>query len=203
MMNARTLLCAAVAFMSACHHDVAPPEAPKLPEPPPGSGEIWLSADQVKEAHIQETAVGLEDVDDTILTSGRVTFADDKVAHVFSPVTGRVMGIKARLGQHVNVGDPLAVIQSPDIGQFSSDLTKAVADLAAAERDYKREKELWQKHATSQKDFETAEDTFRKARAERDRASQKARLLQRGSVDAVSQTFTLTSPSRARCSSAT
>src|SRR5208282_6604143 len=135
---------------------------------------VWLTADQIKEAHIAITPIGLEDVDDTILAGGRVSFADVKVSHVFSPVTGRVMSVKALLGQKLKKGDPLAVIQSPDIGQFSSDLSKAVADLAAAERDFKREKGLWEKHATSQKDFETAEDTFRKARAERDRAGQKA-----------------------------
>ena len=179
--------------LGACHRE-APAEAatPKLPDPP--AGEVWLSAEAVKEAHILETPVGLEDVDDTILTSGRVTFADVKVAHVFSPVTGRVMGVNVKLGQHVKKGDALAVIQSPDIGQFSSDLSKAAADLIAAERDYKREKELWQKHATSQKDFETAEDTYRKARAEKDRALQKASMLHSGAVDVVSQSFTLSSP---------
>ncbi len=184
---------AALPLLAACHHDAPKPEAPALAAAP--TGQIWLTSDQVKEAHITITPVGLEDVDDTILTSGRVTFADIKVSHVFSPVTGRVMSVNALLGQKLNKGDTLAIIQSPDIGQFSSDLTKSTADLAAAERDYKREKELWAKHATSQKDFETAEDTFRKAKAERDRALQKAALLHSGNVDAVSQTFALTAPS--------
>jgi len=194
-MNARSLaLCLlGAAALAGCHHDEPPaPEAPKGPQAP--AGQVWLTPEQVKEAHISVTPIGLEDVDDTILTSGRVTFADVKVSHVFSPVTGRVMAVKALLGQKLKKGDPLAVIQSPDIGQFSSDYSKAVADLIAAERDYKREKELWEKHATSQKDFETAEDTFRKARAERDRAGQKAAMLRSGAVDAVSQSFTLASP---------
>ncbi len=69
-----------------------------------------------------------------------------------------------------------------------------MADLAAAERDFKREKGLWEKHATSQKDFETAEDTFRKARAERDRAGQKAAMLHAGAIDVVTQSFTLAAP---------
>jgi cobalt-zinc-cadmium efflux system membrane fusion protein len=196
--NGKLALClvlpalAALATLPACHHEAPVVEAPTVPPAP--AGQIWLTEDQVKQAHIAITPIGLEDVDDTILTSGRVSFADIKVSHVFSPVTGRVMTVNALLGQHVKKGDPLAVIQSPDIGQFSSDLSKAFADLAAAERDYKREKELWEKHATSQKDFETAEDTFRKAKAERDRAGQKAAMLHSGAVDTVSQSFTLTSP---------
>jgi len=185
-------LAASAAHIPSCHKEEAPTEAKTGPQAPPG--QVWLTDDQIKEAHIVVTPIGLEDVDDTILASGHVTFADVKVSHVFSPVTGRVMAIKALLGQHVKKGDPLAVIQSPDIGQFSSDYSKAVADLAAAERDFKREKELWEKHATSQKDFETAEDTFRKARAERDRAGQKAAMLHSGAIDTVSQSFILSSP---------
>jgi cobalt-zinc-cadmium efflux system membrane fusion protein len=169
-----------------------PPSAPKLPEPP--AGEVWLAADQVKEANVKIDPIGLQDVDDTILTSGRVTFEDVKVGHVFSPVTGQVVKIMALLGQHLKKGDPLASIQSPDIGQASADLGKANADIAAAERDYKREKELWEKHATSQKDFETAEDTYRKAKAEKDRALQKAYLFRSGNVDVVSQSYTLPAP---------
>jgi cobalt-zinc-cadmium efflux system membrane fusion protein len=107
--------------MIGCHRRRRGPTGPEPAGPHPPAGEVWLDADQMKEAGIVVEPVGLEDVDDTILTSGRVTFADVKVSHVFSPVTGRVMAINAQLGQHVKKGDPLAVIQSPDIGQFSSD----------------------------------------------------------------------------------
>lgn len=186
------VLAGVLAGLSGCHHEPVAPEEPKQADAP--GGQVWLTEEQVKEAHINVATVDLRDVDDTILASGRVTFADVKVSHVFSPVTGRIMGIKALLGQKVNKGDPLAIIQSPDIGQFSSDLSKAIADSAAAERDYKRERELWEKHSTSRKDFEVAEDTFRKAKAERDRAAQKAAMLHSGNVDMVSQSFTLAAP---------
>ena len=48
-----------------------------------------------KDAKIEVAAVAEQDVDDTILTSGRVTFDDLRSAHVFSPVTGRVVKIVA------------------------------------------------------------------------------------------------------------
>ena len=41
--------------------------------------------------------------------------------------------------------------------------------LAAAERDYERQKELYAAHAAAQRDFEAAEATFRKAKSERKR----------------------------------
>jgi membrane fusion protein, heavy metal efflux system len=168
--------------------------ATPAPTSQPPAGEVWIDPAQMKEAGIVLEAVDEQDVDDTILTSGRVTFADIDVGHVFSPVTGRVTKIVAQLGQHMKKGEPLAVIQSPDVGQFSADLGKADADLVAAQRDYKREKDLWEKHATSQKDFETAEDMYRRAKAEKDRALQKASLLRSGNVNMVDQTYTLPSP---------
>ena len=189
------LVAAAIAAGGAagCHHETTEGAAAATgPQPPPG--EAWLTQDQIAQAHITIAPVEEQDVDDTILSSGRVTFDDQRVAHIYSPVTGRVQRIDANLGQRVKKGQSLAVITSPDIGQVSSDLGKADADLIAAEHDFNRKKELYEAHAASQADYETAEDNFRKAKAEKDRAVQKAFLLKTGGVDAVSQGYTLTSP---------
>jgi membrane fusion protein, heavy metal efflux system len=180
----------AVALLS-CKHKEQAAEGPKGDQPP--SDEAWLTDQQVAEAHIETGEVSEQDVDDTILTGGKIAWDDLRVSHVYSPVNGKITKIEASLGQRVKKGDPLAVIESPDIGIASSDLSKAQADLIAAEHDYKREKELWDKKATSQKDLETSEDNFRKARAELERARQKAFLFKTGSVDAVTQSFTLRS----------
>ncbi|HTP24626.1 MAG TPA: efflux RND transporter periplasmic adaptor subunit, partial [Anaeromyxobacteraceae bacterium] len=47
--------------------------------------------------------------------------------------------------------------------------------------------------AASRRDFETADDTFRKAKAEEGRALERLRLLRSGHVDAVTQEYTLPS----------
>lgn len=156
--------------------------------------EAWLKPAQVQASKIEIRAVGEENVDDTILTSGKVSFDDSKVAHIYTPVSGRVSQILAQLGQRVKKGDPLCVIDSPDIGVASSDVGKAQADTTAAEHEYARQRELYSQHATSQRDFETAEDNYRKTRAELERARQKQRLFRGGAVDAVSQTYTVRAP---------
>lgn len=172
---------------SACHRSQAS-QAPAEKIPP---GEVWLNSQQITEAKIETDLLEERDVDDTIVTSGKVTFDDLRVQHAYSPVTGRVIKIDAQLGQTVHKGDPLATIESPDIGSASSDLSKAQADLIAAQHDYKRSQELFAEHAISQKDLETSEDNYRKAKAELDRAQQKAYLLKAGSADFVTQTYTL------------
>lgn len=162
------------------------------PQPPPG--EVWLTPNQVRDAKIQVAVVGEQDVDDTILTAGTVTLDDQRTGHVFSPVTGRVVNIVAQLGQRLKKGDPLATIESPDVGNAVSDVHKAEADLVAAEHDLKRKKDLYEQKAGSASDLEAAQDNYRRARAELERARQKEYLLRVGNVDAVTQRYTLTSP---------
>ncbi len=191
------LLGSAVALaglQSGCHKSEAAPE-PAGPQVP--SGQVWLSPQQVADAKIEVQAMGVQDVDDTILTSGRVTLDDLRSGHVFSPVSGRVVSINttnAQLGAKVKKGDPLAVIESPDIGTAVSDLHKAEAGLIAAQHDYDRKKSLFEQKAGSAADLEASEDGYRTAKAELERARQKTNLLHTGAVDSVSQTYTLTSP---------
>jgi cobalt-zinc-cadmium efflux system membrane fusion protein len=166
-----------------------PASGPHVP-----SGEVWLSPQQVAKANIQTQTIGEEDVDDTILTSGRVAFDDLNVAHIYSPVTGKVTKIDAQLGERVNKGQPLAAIESPDVGNMVADLHKAAADLTAAEHALEREKNLATKNANTVRELEQAQDNFRKAKAEMDRAQQKAALLRTGAYDRATQTYTLASP---------
>lgn len=156
--------------------------------------EAWLTAQQFQEAKIQTEAVTAHLVSNQITTSGKITFDDRHVAHVFSPVTGRVVRILADPGQRVRKGAALAFIESPDVGNAFADLGKAQADLIAADHDQRRQQELYEAHAGSQKELEQAQDNFGKAKAEMERAQQKARLFRAGSADEITQQFVLRAP---------
>ena len=177
-------ICVALAG-TGCRHSAA--QTDSKVEPP--VGEIWLTDAQIAEAKIKVEPLEEQDVDDVIVTSGKVAFDDAHVNHVFSPVSGRVTRIDAKVGQRVKKGDVLAVLESPDIGLASADLHKASADLITAQHDLERQKELLAAHATSQRDYEQSEDNFRKAKAEVDRSKQKAGLFRAGSGDNVTQTY--------------
>ena len=185
------LLAALLAALSSAACGGASGKGNAAPPTPPG--EAWLTADQVKEKLVLAPAIE-HDIGATIPTTGRVTFDDLRVTHVFSPVTGRISHLSAQPGQRVKRGAPLAVIQSPDVGSAFSDLAKAQAEIVAAQHDYRRKKELFDAHAGSQADLEAAEDNLGKAKAEIERAKQKALLLSRGSVNRVTQEFVLQSP---------
>src|SRR5262249_10954449 len=97
-------------------------------------------------------------------------------------------------GARVKKGAALAIIESPDVGNAFADLAKAQADLIAAEHDFRRQKELYEAHAGSQRDFEAAEDNYGKAKAEMERARRKAALFRKAGGDDVTQGFTLRAP---------
>jgi cobalt-zinc-cadmium efflux system membrane fusion protein len=163
-----------------------------LTEAPPG--EVWLTPQQVKDAHVEMETVGDRPVGGVVRAAGRVTFDDLRVAHVFSPVTGRITKILAQPGERVKKGQPLCVIQSPDLGSAVSDLAKAQASLFQAEKDWRRQKDLYEVHAAAQRDYEAAESTYMNAKAELERAQRKARLLRNSGLNTVTQEYLLPSP---------
>jgi membrane fusion protein, heavy metal efflux system len=181
----------AVAGLAACGCKAAP-TGPPVAQPP--NGEVWVTDQQLTDGHISVQPVGVHAVGNDVVTSGKVTFDDLRVAHVFSPVTGRVSRILADPGARVKKGAPLVAIQSPDVGNAFADLGKAEAELTAAHHEFQRQKELYEAHAGSQKDFEAAQDNYSKAKAESERSRQKARLFRGGGADAVTQEFVLRAP---------
>jgi membrane fusion protein, heavy metal efflux system len=168
-----------------------PAAAAAHPAAPPG--EAWLAPEKARLAGITVAPVRLEELDQVLGASGRIVFDDQRVTHVFSPVNGRVARLVAQPGQRVRQGDPLAVFESPDLGSAASDYSKAEAALAQADREYQRQQELFAAHASAERDLEAAQASRRQAKAELERAAEKARMLG-GRAQTVSQRFVLRSP---------
>jgi membrane fusion protein, heavy metal efflux system len=83
---------------------------------------------------------------------------------VISIASGRVVDIRARLGDTVTKGQVLMRIQSADIAQAFSDYRQAVADETLARAQLDRSKGLYEKGAIAQKDLEVAVDAEDKAK---------------------------------------
>src|SRR6202044_1756222 len=79
-------------------------ESASAAEPQKESGVAWLTQEQIRTQQIEVAPLGQHAVDETVATTGRVTFDDLRVAHVYSPVTGRVASVDAALGQRLKKG---------------------------------------------------------------------------------------------------
>ncbi len=167
--------------------------ATRSPTLTPPDDQLWIAPERLAQGTAHVAPARTTELPQALILGGRIDFDDARVTHVFSPVSGRVTRILVRLGQQVARGTPLAEIVSPDVGSALSDEVKARADLAAAEHDGVRQKKLLAVNAAAERDYESAQDTYLRAKAEEERARQRITLLQRGRVDAVTQAYQLTS----------
>jgi cobalt-zinc-cadmium efflux system membrane fusion protein len=181
------LLFVALEPLAACHRT-----EPVESTPPPG--ETWLTNAQIQGARLVIEPAGKRTLALHLVTAGRVAFDEARVAHVFSPVSGRVTKVLGAFGQRVGKGEPLAVIESPDLGSAWSDLIKARADRVAAEREFERQRDLLEHHAAAERDSEVAQDNVAKARAEVERAQLRLRMLHASESGSATQEFFLRSP---------
>ncbi len=131
---------------------------------------------------------------ETVLASGQVVFDDDIVAHVTSPVAGRVTHVLAQLGRRVARGAPLAVIASPELARAVPDKLKAEADLAAAEGEDQRQRQLFDAHEGVTERLEAARVALALARARVERARARAALVQGLGGDGMTGSFSLVAP---------
>jgi cobalt-zinc-cadmium efflux system membrane fusion protein len=156
--------------------------------------QVAVGDKQLASIGLQSIVMEAQDATDAVVLGGRLSFEDLHVAHVFSPVNGRVTRVVVRLGQQVRRGEPLAALESPDFAQAAADALKARADLVLADHERTRQRELYEAHGSARRDLEAAEATWLKARAELDRAEQRTQLLRGGAGGDVTQEYLLTSP---------
>jgi len=107
--------------------------------------------------------------------AGKIAYGEDRYSKISSPLQGRVVEVRAHLGDRVKAGAVLLVIDSPDIAQAYSEYVKEHSELQYATRSQELAKDLYSNKALPLKDLKQAENELVKARAEFRRA--KERLL--------------------------
>jgi cobalt-zinc-cadmium efflux system membrane fusion protein len=96
---------------------------------------------------------------------------------VISVASGRVVEIKARLGDYVKKGQVLLRVQSSDVAVAYSDYQKAVADEQLTRTQLERAQLLYDKGAISLNDLQVAQDLDAKAKVDVKTTAEKLRVL--------------------------
>ena len=102
---------------------------------------------------------------------------EDRTQRVYAPLAGRIASIQSDLGKSVRKGDSLLSLHSPEFGAAQADAAKAMADFRFADKNFARQKELFEAGIVARKDFEQAEADALRAKAEADRAARVCMLL--------------------------
>jgi cobalt-zinc-cadmium efflux system membrane fusion protein len=158
---------------------------PKAEAPPAAKVEHEQDANVFKVDHPEQfplfTAI-VHTATTQLVATGVVSPDVSRTVPVISIATGRVVEIKARLGDVVKKGQVLLRVQSADMSGAFSDYRKAVADEKLARIQFERAKLLYDKGAISLNDFQTAEDVEDKALVDVENTTERLRVLG-GSID--------------------
>jgi len=96
---------------------------------------------------------------------------------VVSLASGRVIDLRAKLGDQVRKGQLLLRIQSAEAAAAFADYRKAVADRALADSQLERAKALYDRGAIAKNDYDVADNASTKARVDVENATERLRLF--------------------------
>ncbi|HYM30580.1 MAG TPA: efflux RND transporter periplasmic adaptor subunit [Candidatus Cybelea sp.] len=140
-------------------------------------------------------AVAQKQIQRTLVLPAAVEADPAHLVKILPPLSGRITQMKVQLGQRVEAGQPLAVLDSSDVGTAYADYNRAKVLLELAQKNRERQRGLAKIGGAADKDLQQAETDFATADAEYQRAE--ARLKQIGaSADPTSKSrvLTITSP---------
>jgi cobalt-zinc-cadmium efflux system membrane fusion protein len=171
------LTLALAGFVAGCGESKGDPKA----EAPPGAKvEHEQDVNVVRVDHPEQFPLftAIEHAATTQLVATGVVSPDvARTVPVISIATGRVVEVKARLGDTVKKGQLLMRVQSADIAAAFSDYRKAQADEKLAAVQLERAKLLYEKGAFSLNEYQTAEDVENKAQVDVETAAEHLRVL--------------------------
>ena len=128
-------------------------------------------------SHVQVVTVQPTRLTRTLRLTGAVAYNAFKTTPVISQVGGPVTRILVVPGQHVNEGQPMLEVTSPDYSQLLDAYLKAADSFRLADRNYARAKDLYDHHAIAERDLQQAESDRTQAQADLNAAEQGMKIL--------------------------
>ncbi len=170
------LLVAALVVLASCGEEIVGGRAPETvaAEPSPGfetaPSVVALNEQARREAGIEVEAVRVWPLPETIRATGRITINEEATWRVGAVTDGRIVTIKANIGDRIEQGQILAQMHSHDTHESRAQYRRAVAELdrlkaqlayARSVRD--RTQRLYDLKAASLQQVEQAETELRNA----------------------------------------
>jgi cobalt-zinc-cadmium efflux system membrane fusion protein len=164
-------------FFSGCKEEKADPKA-EAPAPVKVEHEQDANVVQVDHPEQFPLAAAVEHVSTSqLVVTGVVSPDISRTVPVISLAVGRVVEIKARLGDTVKKGQVLLRVQSADMSGAFSDYRKALVDEQLARTQLERSRLLYDKGAVSLNDLQIAQDTEDKAKTDVENTRAKIHVL--------------------------
>lgn len=138
---------------------------------------LKLSAEEIQTAGIKVAELRLEAVTEQITATATIQANQDKLAHVSSRVSGKVVKVFSNLGDQVKQGQTLALIDSIEVGEAQSAYTQAESEHAVAKANFERSEKLYAEQIVPQKDYLRVKAEYEKSRAVLRAVKEKRQML--------------------------
>jgi cobalt-zinc-cadmium efflux system membrane fusion protein len=173
---ATAIAAAAIAWWAVPDHPLqAVPQVAPDATPKPATGAFRPTKDQwaaLKVAEVQ--ALPFRSM---LRADGNIAFNDDALTPVFSPYSGRVLRLHAKLGDVVKKGMPLMTVEAAEFVQGQSDVATAKANVELARATERRQHDLFDAGAAALKDWRQAQAELASAQAAHAAARGRLRIL--------------------------
>ncbi len=159
-----------------------PPKAAAAEEGPAAAHAVVLTPEQAKSAGIATAVVQERAEAVPIEATATIEPVADRQARVGTRIPGRITALRSGVGDPVRAGQVLAEVDSPDLGRARADFLAALAGANLARDTADREKLLFERKISAEREWREAEAQAIKARADKEAAE--ARLHALGVTDA-------------------
>jgi cobalt-zinc-cadmium efflux system membrane fusion protein len=129
-------------------------------------GKITMTAVVQKQNGVVTALVKKQRLVGTINATGKVEANADRIAHVSPRISGKIVAVKASLGDSVVAGQALATLDSVELGEALSRYRQSKTKLTLAQSSMDRIKGLVEKKIAARKDILQAETDYKTAQTE-------------------------------------
>lgn len=132
-------------------------------------------------------------VQSTVLpATGTITYDQNRVSHIGPRTEGRILSLRADLGDRVRSRQVIAILESPEVGATRADLHEAESLVEIARENYDRERRLEEQGISSRRELLDAQRELRQAEASLLRAGERLSAL--GAGHGEGSNFGVTAP---------
>ena len=138
---------------------------------------VTLNDAQFESAKIATGKLEEKLISSTIKVNGKIDVPPQNLVSVSVPLGGYLESTKLLPGMHLNKGEVIAVLQDQQYIQLQQDYLITKSKLELAELDFKRQKDLNQSKASSDKSFQQARSEYQSMKITLSALAEKLRLI--------------------------
>lgn len=144
---------------------------------PSYEGRTEISQEGIKRSAIEIEAATLVRLENKIELPAEIALNADRVSHVVPQLSGVVSQVFKNLGDTINKGELLAVINSRDLAEAKREYIESVHYMELVKLTFERENNLWKKKINSEEEFFKARHTYEESKITKNVAKRKLLTL--------------------------